>query len=216
MKKSIILFAAAAALTPLVAGCAKNVDYYSYASEIRSEIYLYEDDTTSVKIQCSEREHPYASDGIKGEMSELVEIFVTLPENPQKLGIKTDGFEGEMNYRAAENEYYLSYGGKAFSKASVDVTLDIDGEEKSFSALTVRYDGVLTCSEALNCAIDYDKNLFESMTSNRIFNGEIFIRLLYDEGCYYYVGVCDRDKLITAFLVDGEKGKVITTKSIQG
>ena len=61
------------------------------------------------------------------------------------------------------------------------------------------------------CAVEHGKELFASLTDGNIFLGEIYVRLLYDDGCYYYVGVCDRNKKITAYLVDGERGKVIAS-----
>ena len=68
----------------------------------------------------------------------------------------------------------------------------------------------------VKCVIEHDRKLFEGLTENRLFLGEIYVRLLYDEGCYYYVGVCDKSKHVTAYLIDGEHGKVIATKDIQG
>lgn len=216
MKKFILLPLIFILTICAFSGCAKGINYSDYISERRSAIYLYEDDDTSIKIYCSQKEQPYAADGIKSELNDIIEVFVTLPKNPQVLSLSVEGHSGEMNYQAVDNCYYLSFSGKAFSSESVAVTLVKDGESKEYSALTVIYAGVISCDDAVKCVSEYDKELFESLTSNNLFDGEIYVRLLYDDGCYYYVGVCDKQNNVSAYLLDGERGKVIATKKING
>jgi hypothetical protein len=199
-----------------LAACAKQVNYLDYISESRFDVFLYKDDATEIKIQCLKKEQPFSADGYKGEVCDIAEIFVTLPKNPPTVEVSLEGYEGEMNYQAVERLYYLSFSAPAFKKSGVDVTLTFDGESKVFTALSVKDDSVMSCEKAVLCVADYASELFESLTSNGLFDGEIFVRLLYDDGCYYYVGVCDKSKLITAFLIDGEHGKVIAKKEIQG
>ena len=214
MKKFLLLFLTATVALFLFSGCKKQVDYLNYISEKRSNIYLYADDEYEIKIQVSQREVPYSTDGIRGEVSGFCEIFVTLPKNYDEVEIHAGNIEGEMNYRAVENCYYLSQSDGNIAGDSVLVTLTFNGESKEFTVISVLYDGVITCEEAVKCAIDYDGALFKSLTNKDIFLGEIFVRLLYDDGCYYYVGVCDRNKKITAYLIDGERGTVIATKEL--
>lgn len=210
-----LCLALTAALCAL-SGCFKSVNYLNYISEKRSDIFLYEDDGTSVKIVCSQKEQPYCADGIKGDMCDIVEIYVTLPKTYEEVEVSVENIDGEMNWQAVEKRYYLSFSAKAFEKESLDVTLTYGGESKTYHALSVKYDGVMSCDEAVKCVIEHDRQLFESLTENRLFKGEIYVRLLYDEGCYYYVGVCDKSKHVTAYLIDGERGKVIATKELQG
>lgn len=216
MKKTILLLFIAALTAIGAAGCAKQVNYLDYVSEKRTNVYVYEDDEILVKVQCSYKEQPYCADGIKGAVGGLCEVFVSLPENPQKLEVGLENFGGEMSYRSVDKVYYLSFTAEPFTKNALEITLTADGNATAYTALTVIYDGVMSCDDAVLCVAEHDKTLFENLTSNGIFNGEIFVRLLYDEGCYYYVGVCDKSKRITAFLIDGEKGKVIATKEIDG
>ena len=198
----------------LFCGCRKKVNYLNYISEKRSNIYLYSDDGFEIKIHVSERETPYSTDGIKGDISPFSEIFVKLPKNYDEVDISVAEISGQMNYKSVENCYYLSQSGGNITGDSVTVTLTCGGESKQYSAVSVLYDGVISCEDAVKCAIDYDGDLFKSLTQKDIFLAEIFVRLLYDDGCYYYVGVCDRNKKISAFLVDGEHGTIIATKEL--
>lgn len=214
MKNLILITAALIAFTAGLSGCARQVNYLDYVSESRSEIYIYADDDITVTVYCAEREQPYNADGIKGEICNITEVTVSLPKNPRELEIGLEGYGGEMNYRSVQNDYYLSFTAGPFAKNGVEVTLSLDGESKTYTALTVKHEGIITCGQAVLCAAENDPQLFESMTKNGMFDGEIYVRLLYDGGCYYYVGVCNKEKRISAFLIDGEKGKVIATKEI--
>ena len=214
MKKILIIAASLLIAICSLTGCSKSVKYFDYVSEKRTDIYLYAGDDTEIKIYCSTREQPYAADGIKGEMTDFLEIFVSLPKNYETVEIDAEGLGGEMNFRAVENDYYLSFTAKPFETESVEVKLGLDGKTSDYTLQSVKSGALITCEQALNCVIDHDSSLFSSMTEGTLFAGEIYVRLLYDDGCYYYVGVCDRQKNISAYLVDGERGKIIASKKL--
>lgn len=214
MKKFLFACLSVCIIACFLSGCKKEVNYLDYVSEKRNNIYLYSDDSLEIKIYTLERENPYSADGIKGDMTSLCEVYVRLPKNYDEVEIKVGNVEGEMNYRAVENCYFLSFSDEKFDGETVSVTLTYDGKSTDYNAASVLYSGVISCEEAVKCAAEHGKELFKSLTDGKIFSGEIYVRLLFDEGCYYYVGVCDRDKKITAYLVDGERGKVIATKEI--
>lgn len=215
--KKISAIAAAAVLTVCaLSACSPKTDYTEYISEMRSEIYLYKDDETDLKIYCVRREQPYNADGICGDMCDLIEIYAQFANSCESVEISLFDYFGEMSYQAVDRQFFSSYSAPAFLCDGVDVTLNIDGNTKSVRALNVLDSGVISCERALDCVMEHDRELFEALTSNGSFAGEIYIRLLYDEGCYYYVGVCDREKNITAYLLDGGIGKVIATKNLKG
>ncbi len=215
MKKIAVLSLCLLSAAAFFGGCKKPVDYTDYISEMRYGIWLYSSDGVEVKIYRSAKENPYIADGIKSEMGDITEVFVTLPKNYEEVNITVGGAGGEMSYRAVENCYYISFA-DAVAGDSADVSLSCGDDSYTCTAVSVLYDGVMDCDSAVKCVIEHDGELFTSMTENGIFRGEIYVRLLYDEGCYYYVGVCDRDKNISAYLVDGERGKIIATKKLNG
>lgn len=214
MKLFITAAACAAAAVLTFSACSKQPDYIGYISEKRSEIYLYSDDDVDFKIYCTEREQPYLSDGICGEMCRIIEVYASFAAPHESVGATIGGFTAEMNYEAVGKRFTLTYPLAPFSADGVDVKLDFGDGEKSFRALNVSDGDTISCEEAVRYAAEYDKELFESLTTKKSFAGEIYVRLLYDEGCYYYVGVCDRDKNVSAYLIDGVKGKVISHKKL--
>lgn len=215
MKKIIYIFAAAAGCAALLPSCAQKLDYYDSVSELRSNIYLYEEDGLSCKIYVSQKESPYNSDGIKGEMNSLIEISLTLDRTPNAAEITVNGVGGEMSYLSVSKSFTLSFSGEDFGTDNVSVCLTADGEEKQFEAQSVLYDGVIDARTALQCVTEYAGTLFENLTVNKQFKAEIYVRLLYDAGCFYYVGVCDRNGNTNAYLVDGETGRIIAERTVQ-
>ena len=52
----------------------------------------------------------------------------------------------------------------------------------------------------------------ESMTDKYGFTGEIYIRLIYEDAPYYYVGIIDRNGTINAFLLNATSGKILAKR----
>ena len=208
----ISLTVAAVAAAVLIPGCAKQTNYCDYISEKRFGIYMFEDDNESIKVYCSEKESPFNADGIKGQTAELVEIYASLSGSYDEVTISGENISGgEMSYLTVKGCWYLSYSG--FPEGDqLQLELTCDGKTQTYTLVSVAEGGTLSCEQALQCVVEYDASLFEGMTKNGIFNGEIFVRLIYDENCYYYVGVCGTDGNIHAYLVDGQSGRIIAER----
>lgn len=210
MKK--ILTALLLCLAPTLAftACKTKIDYFAYVSDYRSGFYFYEGDDLEVKVYSVERETPYSLDGIKGKTSHLTEIYLTFngacSEAEITLGARGGG---EMSYIATARNYYLSFPDGEIEGDSLSATVTLDGKEREIEIKNVAAEGVIDGKTALDCVKEYDGERFESLSESYAFKGEISIRLLYDEGCYYYVGLCDRNKNVHAYLVNGSDGRII-------
>lgn len=197
---------------PFLPACKKKTDYFSYVSEYRKSFYFYEDDNISLKIYSVDKETPYALDGVKGNMTTVTEIYFTSAKTANEVEIALAGTGGEMSYLAVTQNFYLSFTSDILSGASIPVTLNIDGKETKIDAFNVAEEGTIDGKTALKCVREYDGETFNALTDGSSFAGEIIIRLLYDNGCYYYVGVCNRDKQLHAYLVDGASGRIIAER----
>lgn len=199
--------------TPFLGGCSGQTDYFDYVSEYRSGVYIFSEDGQELKIYCSRREAPYSLDGVKGALNDTVEVYYSAADTPSSVQIEIGGLEGEMNYRAVTRDFYLCFTAEDFSASGVDVQLTVDGEQTTLTALNVRQEGVIDGRQALECAVQYDGERFAALTQGNRFMGEISVRLLYDEACYYYIGVTDRDGNTYAYLLNGSDGRVLAEKS---
>lgn len=212
MKKLPLALLLCLPLAVALPACKKDVDYSAYVSEYRKSVYYYKDDDVEVKIYGVDRETPYAMDGIKGNMNSLTEIYFYSKGTPDTVEVQVAGQGGEMSYLAVTQNFYLSFSGTDLSGASLPVTLLIDGKEKKISADNVAEEGVIDGKRALEYVKEYDGDSFKALTEGKTFNAEIYVRLIYDGGCYYYVGVCDRDKNVHAYLVDGADGRIVAER----
>ena len=194
--------------------CKKSVDYFSYVSENRKSFYFYGDDTLSVKIYSVDKETPYALDGFKGDVSNVTEVYLEYKGGANEVEIQLLGQSGEMNWLAVTQNFYLSFSGGDISGASIPVTLNIDGKEKKIDVFNVAEEGTIDGKTALKCVYEYDGDTFKELTDGAAFSGEIIIRLLYDDGCYYYVGVCNREAEVHAYLVNGADGRIIAERGV--
>lgn len=211
--KALLLTILLTAALPF-AGCGGKPDYGQYVSEERTNIYIYEEDGLSLKIMISDRESPYNADGYKGEMCRICEAVLNLAVTPDRVELLVGGKGGEMSYMSVSKSFYLSFADGELTGESLSVGLTIDGKERTVTATSVLYDGLITTRQALDCVTEYAADLFASLTEGRSFAGEIHLRLLYDEGCFYYVGVCDRQGNTNAYLVDSENGRIIAQRTI--
>ena len=212
MKK---LFASLLLCLPIVlslSACRKKLDYFEYVSEYRRSVYFYEDDVVTLKIYSVDKETNNALDGYKGNVGNVTEVYFESENSVNEVEVELLGQGGEMSYLAVTRNFYLSFSGVEPSGASIPVNLKIDGEEKSFDVMNVAEEGTIDGKTALNCVVEYDKESFDNLTEGRNFSGEISVRLLYDEGCFYYVGVCNREKQVHAYLVDGVDGRIIAER----
>ncbi len=214
MKKFfIVLLLLLSTLTALPA-CARDIDYYDYVSQTRDNIYIYEDDAVQLKIYCGSREAPFNGDGITGEVSPFCEIYLRLSAQNESVNIYLENISGEMSYSAVKGCYYLSSGNAISKQSSLKTKVVIGKNEQEYVATSVIYDGIIDSKKALDCVVEYKSELFKEMTQNNIFMGEIHIRLIYDDACYYFVGICDRTGKTIACLVDGATGKIIAERTV--
>ncbi len=208
----IYRFAPLVAAFCIAAGCAAEVNYGEYVSENRYGLYLYEDDGIKIKLSTAKKESPFVADGICGKTGDLTEITVKTEKSHSQAQITSQSFTGgDMSYLSARDAWYISFGG-APEGGEIKVTLTLDGEKTDYTLQSVLTDEVMSGESALGCVREHASGLFEELTENGTLNAEIFIRLLYDGKCFYYVGVCDREGRINAFLVDGQSGKIVAER----
>ena len=199
--------------------CEKSVDYFTYVSELRNNIFLAEKDGFSLRIYSVVKESPYAADGIVRETSARTEIYLLTPDNTQNynLQVHMDGkaYGGELSYDNVKSEYYLFFTLNIATQTEIRCTLTYQNTQVEFAAKSVLNADMVAPNTILKAVYVYDTALFESMTDKYGFKGEIHLRLLYEDAPYYYVGIINRDGEIYAFLVNATTGKVLAKRTPQ-
>ena len=52
------------------------------------------------------------------------------------------------------------------------------------------------------------------MTDKYGFSGEIYLRLIYEDSPYYYVGIIERNGTVHAFLINAQTGKILAKRTM--
>ncbi len=200
----------------LFGGCRKSVDYFDYVSELRSNIFLAREGDFSLRVYTTVKESPYAADGIPGECVARTEIYLLAPEGNQTVEIAfTAGkreFYGEMSYDQVKREYYYFCPADISSLSSLPCKITCGENELSLQAESVLTENTLSARESLQKLFAEEKELFSSMTDKYGFAGEIYLRLIYEDSPYYYIGVVNRKGETHAFLLNAETGKILAKR----
>jgi hypothetical protein len=192
------------------------VDYFSYVAELRSNLFVYKDERFLLRVHAVRREQPYIADGIARESVPLCEIFLTAPSGDKETEIyftvNDKKYGGDMSYDGVKAEYFFSCTLDISTLSQLQFSLTYGDETFEFIAQSVVDDSVLTPRRIIdNLTADY-KPLFERLTDNYGFQGEIHIRLIYEDSPYYFVGVIERNGKSTAFLLNAVTGKVLARR----
>ena len=216
MKKTALFLLLPLLSLAVLTGC-KGTDYTKHLSDVRSDLFAAETEDFSLTISCVTRETPYAADGIACNTQKLVEIALKPSrdtDGSKIYGIALSGgpaVSGELSYRTVKGDYFLSQGVSAFPEGSVTVRLSEDGKTTEIAATSVKTEKTLSPEEALNFAVDAERELIGRMTAGNTFEGEFTVRLMRRSRNYYFVGITGKQEN-AALLIDAETGEVLARR----
>lgn len=214
--RKICLFLSVIFLPLFVVGCQKQTDYFSCVSELRNNILTAEGDGLFVRVYATDKEYPYAMDGVAREHSPRVEIHLSAPSGDKECELRFDfngkTYGGDMSFDNVKAEYYYSVGLDVSTAKTLDLHIRYGENEYTLAAKSVLTEDTLAPKTALEHLIKAEKKFFDGLTDKYGFAGEIYLRLLCEDTPYYYVGVIDKSGKCTAFLLSGKTGKVLAKR----
>lgn len=232
-KTSVCILFLFSLLLCTAAGCAKKqLDLFSYVSELRDNVLLAElprengnnenESRVSLTVQSYLREQPYIDDGAAGT-TERIAIFYFSEEDGSNTYIisfnapETAGRDrgGEMSYDDAKKQYYYtcSLNLSEVSELPVTVKNAKTGKEYVFTAKTVKTQATLSPRAVLAAFESAESEALAPLKSEYDFTGEIRIRLIESDGkTYYYLGIIATDKTTVSYLLDGETAKILAKR----
>ncbi len=197
-------------------GCEQKIDYFDYVSELRNNIFLAETEELTLKIYAVEKESPYAADGIKQETSPRFEARLLAPSGEQNVTLSftvgNRSYGGDMSFDNVRQEYYYFCTLDVAEQSTIPCRLQYGEKEISITATSVLKKECLSPKDALNTLTKEKAELFQAMTDKYGFAGEIYVRLIYEDSPYYYIGVIDRTGKINAFLLNASTGKILARR----
>ncbi len=196
--------------------CQKEIEYFDYVSELRSNIFLAEQENYLLRIYAVNKETPYEADGIPKETSWRTEIFFSAPEGNQNCQLQFTAndhvYGGEMSFDNVKAEYYYSCTLDISELTEIPCRIQYGEMVLELQAISVRTKNTLAPKTALKNLQTTETELFSAMTDKYGFSGEIYLRLIYEDSPYYYIGIIDRNERIYAFLMNAETGKILAKR----
>lgn len=200
----------------LFSACKKSTDYFAYVSELRSNIFLAETEEFSLRVYALERESPYLSDGIKREMITRTEFHLSAKDNAKSytLSFEIDGVEygGEFSFDNVKTEFYYACNVDISALSSFDCQIIYEEKQCALCPTSIRLQNTLSPKALLQQLVQTEQEFFSSLTDKYGFAGEIYMRLIYENTPYYYVGVIDRQGNVCAFLLNAQTGKILAKR----
>ena len=155
-------------------------------------------------------------DGVPRECFTRLEAYLVAPDGDKtvflELQIGTEKQGGEMSYDNVKGEYYFSCPLDISSLSSIPCVITYGETKTELVANSVLTDKTISPQTALERVTAENGELFSSMTDKYGFAGEIYLRLLYEDAPYYYVGISNRNGTCNAFLLNGETGKILARR----
>lgn len=197
-------------------GCNKSVDYFSYVSELRNNVFLYKDDQLSLRAHALTKESPYATDGVVSKLHTRTEIRLIAPSGEQTYSVffmlDNTEYGGEMSFDNVKSEYYYACPVDVSACTQLELRVVCGTAERVCVAKSVLTSDTVSPKQALALLVEKEKDFFNGLTDKYGFAGEIHLRLLYEDAPYYYVGVTDRQGNVTAFLINGLTGQILAKR----
>ena len=212
-----VLLSILVAVSALLISCKKTVNRFDSVSEIRSNILLASSDEFSLRIYIGEREVPYSTDGVARETSPRFDAYMVAPNGTKtynfhfKIGSETYG--GEMSYDNVKGEYYYFCSLAVGQLDELSCEISYDEERIVLTAKSVLTEQTLSPKQVLQKLEELETDFFASLTDRYGFAGEIYVRLIFEDKPYYYVGVIDRKGNASAFLLNAETGKLLAKRT---
>ena len=191
--KKLLLFISLTVFCIPLCACSRQTDYFSFVSELRNNVFICETENFYLRAHSTEKEYPYAFDGVANQKNRLTEVYLTAPSGDKDCFIyfTVDGKEygGDMSYDNVKSEYYYGCSIETSNLSTLTFKLIYDQVEYTLTANSAKKKDTLSPREILQRVVDHNHALFENLTDKYGFNGEICIRLLYEEDAYYEHGL---------------------------
>lgn len=212
-----VFFTTLVTICALLIGCKKAVNRFDSVSEIRSNILLASNDEFSLRIYIGEREVPYSADGVARETSPRFDAYMVAPNGTKTYNfhfkIGNDTYGGEMSYDNVKGEYYYFCTLAVGQLDELSCEISYDESRVVLTAKSVLTEHTLSPKQILQKLEDTETEFFAGLTDRYGFAGEIYVRLIFEDKPYYYVGVIDRKGNASAFLLNAETGKLLAKRT---
>lgn len=218
MKKLIAIFVMFL-LTLFASSCKNQLNLEMYLSQNRSVAYVNQSSDYLLTVYGEEREDSFLSDGFVGSQKKFITVRLedykkSLDEASVTLSFGGTTVEGKFEYSPLNGKFVTEIEtDKLPTDKEITAVIKNAGEETTLTLSGFTLDGAIDYKEALSSV---SKTAVKEINKMLEGGGSIEVRLrkiVQSNRLYYYVSIIDKAGKTLAYLVDGENGKVIASKT---
>lgn len=217
--KLLLSFIGICALSVPLTACEDKTDYFSYVSELRTNIYTAENQDVSISIYCGAQESPAIFDGVKNDTRLTLCVKAIFTEEPSQNTTVTVSYDDKEYVIPIEfHPVKRALAGKTEvstlpTEKQIQLTVNYGETSFSLTAVSKLNDDTITYTDALSIAAKNASEFIKENTVSGILQAEITVRLLVEnDKNYYFVGFITEEGLKKAYLIDGTSGEIVATK----
>lgn len=221
MRKITIFILTFLCLTFFLSACNKKDTLDNYVSELKSDVFIGESQTYSLKASYGYKEHPFNHDGISAEKVykltiKIVKGVIDGANYTVCLTLNEKDFNSQFKLDPVSNVHTASIEIDNFNLKEFDLTIQSASKSETVKLKSIVPKNAITYSQALQSLSEKQKDLISNYTDeNGTFLGEIHARILVkNEQPYWYIGLVSKDKNLKALLVDGLNGEVLAIREV--
>ena len=212
IKKLILL--TLAICTSFLFGCKEKSKYDDKISQLRNDIFQFENEEFKLTAYAEIVETPLVDDGVKGK-TEKVLVFKLKNKIPTQcfeqcnisFKIKDNNYSKDFEFKQISTLISCAITVKELPSSSLDVTLTINNQSQAINMQSIKNKSTKSYGDVLK-RLKEDNSISDKLKEAV----EIRIRLInnndYD---YWFVGIVSKEKTVS-FLLDGETLEILARK----
>ena len=200
----------------LLTSCAaKKYPLNEKISQIRENIFVYENDDFSSDAYAEIREKEKQDDGYVGEMKKYMIFRVRFKKKNfqcAEIAFETNGIKYHNSFDFSPSSSFVSCETEvsAFPESGFYAIITIDGEELPIEYVSVKKEGTKNYEEAISTCAEKEKERIDKFIADKEY--EIRVRLIENGGFnFYYVGFITENTSVS-FLLDAATCEILSVK----
>ena len=199
--------------------CKNELSLEMYLSQNRSVAYVSVSENYTLTVYGEEREDPFISDGFVGTQKKFITVRLedykqSLDDARVSLSFNGITLEGKFEYSPLNGKFTTEIQTESLpTDNQIVAVIKNAGEETTLTLSSFTAENSIDYKSALNSVTKTAGKEINKMLEG---NGSIEVRLrkiAQSNRLYYYVSVIDKSGNTLAYLVDGESGNVLASKS---
>ncbi len=203
--KKIITFCVAILLFSTLFGCAKQNDLDQSLSRLRKDAFRGETENYLIDVYPELCESPMIADGVTSPAKKKVILKLKIKNGKTgdyKVSFTTDKeYSDNMSFSTVSDCFVSTVSVQKLPDKPFIVTITHENESENVNMESRLLPSTVSYEKALYSAYLYKKDYVDGLSSNGVFNGEIYVRLIAEgDKNFWYVGFITSEQTVCVLL----------------